>query len=94
MTENKQLSNEVAKSKIPLKLIKIISVKQLDGSFMEFTIGKLYKNKTTGDVYKLIKVETSETEVGGKFVTIGKGGICFWKDISWNFHKDYEETNE
>jgi hypothetical protein len=40
-----------------------------------------------------VKIETHETEVGGNFLTTGgRGRVGFWKDISCNFHKDYEET--
>jgi len=69
-----------------------IIVKQLDGSFMLFIIGKLYRNKNTGETYKLLKIETYDTEVGGHFCTLGRGSVGFWKDVSWNFHLDYEEV--
>jgi len=71
----------------------VLSVKQIDGTFVEFSIGNFYKNKKDGSVYKLTKIETFHNEVGGRFVTTnGRGRTGFWKDISSNFHNDYEEV--
>jgi hypothetical protein len=75
-------------------MIPIATVSQMDGSIMQFCPGEKYKNKASGEIMELVKIEFHDTEVSGKFLLLGIRGIMYaWKDLSWNFHKDYEKVN-
>lgn len=69
---------------------RVITVVQLDGSRIDLVLSSPYRNKHTGERLTLLRVEPSTgTEVNALFCTAH--GAEVWKDVSWNFHKDYEE---
>lgn len=67
-----------------------ITVVQLDGSRVDLVLGSTYRNRHTGDRLTLLWVEPpTGTEVNALFCTAHRAEV--WKDVSWNFHKNYEE---
>lgn len=65
-------------------------VNQDDGSVMVVEIGECYVSIKTGETLGLLKeIQVEQHEVNGKF---DNNGLERWKDLSWNFHKEYKKV--